>query len=82
VAEDLYVYMRDAEDGHPAVVILSRSEEEESLTISLPSDLEGSSLRDVLGGTVHRVESGSLGPTPIPPRTAMVLVHTGTCDDP
>lgn len=77
--DDLYVYLRDAGDGAPAVVVLNRSESTLTARFDLPagpaSEIEA--LRDALGGSLVRPVSGSVGPLTVPALTAMVLVPDG-----
>lgn len=75
VDDDLYVYGRDAGDGHPVMVVLNRAAEPAPVTVTVPEgwalDAEAS-WRDMLGAAL-RVEDRQISLV-VPPATAAVLV--------
>jgi glycosidase len=75
--DDLYVYLRDANDGAPAIVALNRGETEQEVLVDLPPGLtlpDGAAMTDVVSGAPAGVANGTLGPAALPARSAMVLV--------
>jgi len=78
VNENLYVYARDAGDGFPAVVALSRASVPRALTITLPSDLQldqQAAFGDLFGAAVS-AEGRSIELTLAPRGSAVLLTKT------
>lgn len=76
VSEDTYAYARVAEDGHVALVLVSRADEPRVIPIPGTSFISGP-FEDALGGGTFELGSGA--EVELGPRSAMVLVPT---DDP
>ncbi len=80
VNENLYIYIRDADDGFPCVVVLSRATVGRDLSISIPEDIK-------LAGDVRFVDvlgaySATVGRTielVLPPRTSALLLSRQDC---
>ena len=76
VHDDLYIYGRDAQDGHPALVILNRSDEE---TMALELDIPESwrhkegAFKDLFGAPVVHLDGSRVGLS-VPPKSAAVLL--------
>jgi glycosidase len=77
VDDDVYVFMRDAHDDAPALIVLNRSEQSRTLSIELDEAVEGLAedrFVDVLSGVEAPVDETSLGPVEVLPLSAMVFV--------
>lgn len=78
VDDDLWAYLRDADDGAPAIVVLNRAEVEREVRLELPETLRVEGEHRWLDGVGDELEvsgdGGALGPLLIPPLEAVVLV--------
>jgi glycosidase len=77
VDDDVYVYLRDAGDGAPAIVVLNRAAESRVAEVVLPAGLvldESAALQDALGGEDVTLEEGRTVRLPVPALTAAVFI--------
>jgi neopullulanase len=80
VNDNLYIYARDAGDGFPAVVVMSRASVPRALTIMLPDDISLDSqaaFADLFGATVSA--TGRSIELSLAPRGSAVLLAESTC---
>jgi glycosidase len=79
--DDVLAYLRDADDGRPALVVLNRSEQTLTRSFPLPNQAfpSGTELVDVLGGATTTVDYGATGSIELAPLSAQLLVPVGAC---
>ena len=81
VGDDVYVYLRDAGDGEPAIVVLNRATTDRSLRFDLPSGLPLHGSNRLVNGLEHfeiNIEDGAVGPLAVPPLSGMVLLPSSS----
>lgn len=71
------VFLRDAGDGAPAIVVLNRTPADAAVTIPLPPDAPGGAYVDALSGRRLLRDDRGLEKVALAPRTPLVLLPEG-----
>ena len=82
VSQDRYTYLRDAEDGAPAFVVLNRADSSAQVEVPIPPWLEvtDEAFVEAMTGRVIARQGATFGPLTVAPRSPAVLIpKTSPC---